>query len=573
MASLKRQMVVLKVGSTPTYESISISYKKDDTNINSYKDILKLLESTKNGIRYKHLGESPYTNENNKLYFIKIMGSTSYNKHKLPDNIEYLGKKSLYLKSDILIFAVNKDGLPETITSKKWEQYLESLINPKTIKTIKTIKSKTSKTSKTNKKNKICEEELIIVNTNNDSMIDKNIIIDNDIDNDIDLKIIQKPNEKLDEVFDELVNKAKSIEDSESNISDNDENKDLDDDINLSEIETICDNDDVEIDDDDIEIDDVDDDVDNDIDNDIDDVDDVDDDDDVDDVDVVDDDDSDDDDDRDNNKFNDDLSDINDEYGDDDDLEGMGEFKDFIEREEKPVKKTRRRKKKIIEDDTESINLNVSEFTGYNILNKEDELQEMDTLYSKRINVINKIIELLITITKKSFKNKNKNKKDTNKNNFDINLVSRQIESGIYNSAIETCLNKEFFPMWENFEFNDIIYTSIFKTVYTNLDYNSYVQNLTLSPKLINGEIDPFKIGFMKPSELFPEKWAQILYEKKHRDEVMETSSLSVTEFFECPNRKCREYKATYYQMQTRSADEPMTTFLTCLKCNKKWKM
>ena len=53
----------------------------------------------------------------------------------------------------------------------------------------------------------------------------------------------------------------------------------------------------------------------------------------------------------------------------------------------------------------------------------------------------------------------------------------------------------------------------------------------------------------------------------------METSSLSITEFFECPNRKCREYKATYYQMQTRSADEPMTTFLTCLKCNKKWKM
>ena len=52
MASLKRQMVVLKVGSTPTYESISISYKKDDTNINSYKDIFKLLESTKNGIRY-----------------------------------------------------------------------------------------------------------------------------------------------------------------------------------------------------------------------------------------------------------------------------------------------------------------------------------------------------------------------------------------------------------------------------------------------------------------------------------------------------------------------------------------
>ena len=27
-----------------------------------------------------------------------------------------------------------------------------------------------------------------------------------------------------------------------------------------------------------------------------------------------------------------------------------------------------------------------------------------------------------------------------------------------------------------------------------------------------------------------------------------------------------------YYQLQTRSADEPMTTFVTCLECNKQWK-
>jgi hypothetical protein len=27
-----------------------------------------------------------------------------------------------------------------------------------------------------------------------------------------------------------------------------------------------------------------------------------------------------------------------------------------------------------------------------------------------------------------------------------------------------------------------------------------------------------------------------------------------------------------YYQMQTRSADEPMTTFVSCLNCNNRWK-
>eukprot|EP00955_Chlamydomonas_euryale_P096490 365014-Chlamydomonas_euryale.AAC.14 len=42
------------------------------------------------------------------------------------------------------------------------------------------------------------------------------------------------------------------------------------------------------------------------------------------------------------------------------------------------------------------------------------------------------------------------------------------------------------------------------------------------------------------------------------------------TDMFQCS--KCRQRKCTYYQMQTRSADEPMTTFVTCVNCNNRWK-
>ncbi len=45
---------------------------------------------------------------------------------------------------------------------------------------------------------------------------------------------------------------------------------------------------------------------------------------------------------------------------------------------------------------------------------------------------------------------------------------------------------------------------------------------------------------------------------------------LAETDQFKCG--KCKARKATYYQMQTRSADEPMTTFVTCLNCNNRWK-
>ncbi len=44
----------------------------------------------------------------------------------------------------------------------------------------------------------------------------------------------------------------------------------------------------------------------------------------------------------------------------------------------------------------------------------------------------------------------------------------------------------------------------------------------------------------------------------------------AATDIFKCG--KCKQRKCSYYQMQTRSADEPMTTFVTCLVCDNRWK-
>ena len=40
--------------------------------------------------------------------------------------------------------------------------------------------------------------------------------------------------------------------------------------------------------------------------------------------------------------------------------------------------------------------------------------------------------------------------------------------------------------------------------------------------------------------------------------------------FFTC--KKCKSKKTTYFQMQTRGADEPMTNFVNCLDCKYQWK-
>ncbi|KAJ2764873.1 transcription elongation factor TFIIS [Coemansia nantahalensis] len=60
----------------------------------------------------------------------------------------------------------------------------------------------------------------------------------------------------------------------------------------------------------------------------------------------------------------------------------------------------------------------------------------------------------------------------------------------------------------------------------------------------------------MKEENLFKAKGAE-------REEA-------VTDQFKCG--RCKKRKCTYYQLQTRSADEPMTTFVTCTVCNNRWK-
>lgn len=39
-----------------------------------------------------------------------------------------------------------------------------------------------------------------------------------------------------------------------------------------------------------------------------------------------------------------------------------------------------------------------------------------------------------------------------------------------------------------------------------------------------------------------------------------------------CPTNTCEGEKAYFYQLQIRSADEPMTTFYKCTTCGHQWR-
>mmetsp|Transcript_24121 Transcript_24121/g.54356 ORF Transcript_24121/g.54356 Transcript_24121/m.54356 type:complete len:224 (-) Transcript_24121:177-848(-) len=92
-------------------------------------------------------------------------------------------------------------------------------------------------------------------------------------------------------------------------------------------------------------------------------------------------------------------------------------------------------------------------------------------------------------------------------------------------------------------------------------------------------------VGFFQPNQL-PKLTAEDMAsaEKnaeraKQRQDAMEALDQNwalkngqqlTTGMFTCG--KCKGNKTTYFQMQTRSSDEPMTTFVTCLTCGNRWK-
>jgi len=90
--------------------------------------------------------------------------------------------------------------------------------------------------------------------------------------------------------------------------------------------------------------------------------------------------------------------------------------------------------------------------------------------------------------------------------------------------------------------------------------------------KIKNGHFKAEEIVSMDHIYLYPELWEElILKNKKKMAALSNTTDLdNISSLFTCG--KCKQNKCTYFQMQTRSADEPMTTFVTCLVCDKRWK-
>ena len=180
-----------------------------------------------------------------------------------------------------------------------------------------------------------------------------------------------------------------------------------------------------------------------------------------------------------------------------------------------------------------------------------------------RKKAVDNFKKLLINYNTQQLKKKQLKKKT-------LTSLATLIEKGIYNETIEIATKKNISKSWSNNIFKNL-YRNICIDIYSNLNPTSYINNSRLIHRLLEKEFEPFNVASMEYQQMFPEVWKEILDSKHKRDRYLyEINTEMSTDTHTCG--RCHKKQCTYYQLQTRSADEPMTTFITCLNCGKRWR-
>ncbi|XP_009290720.1 transcription elongation factor A protein 3 isoform X21 [Danio rerio] len=129
-------------------------------------------------------------------------------------------------------------------------------------------------------------------------------------------------------------------------------------------------------------------------------------------------------------------------------------------------------------------------------------------------------------------------------------------------------------------EIEDYIYQ---ETKATDMKYKNRVRsrisnlkdpkNPNLRKNVLAGAIELSRIASMTAEEMASDELKQlrnVLTQEAIREHQMAKTGGTTTDLLQCG--KCKKKNCTYNQVQTRSADEPMTTFVLCNECGNRWK-
>lgn len=158
-------------------------------------------------------------------------------------------------------------------------------------------------------------------------------------------------------------------------------------------------------------------------------------------------------------------------------------------------------------------------------------------------------------------------------------LLGKQLKQSVYvelelalcQCAFQEADQKQVIKHFENSLF-ELLYMAVARRLISNLAPSSYVGNAHLLPLVKNGSLKPSHFATMTIQEYAPSIYAplrdKLLLREQHQ---LEGHKALATDMFKC--FRCTKRETVFYELQTRSADEPMTKFITCVNCGNHWRM
>jgi len=146
----------------------------------------------------------------------------------------------------------------------------------------------------------------------------------------------------------------------------------------------------------------------------------------------------------------------------------------------------------------------------------------------------------------------------------------KELELCIYNGTVREAQQRHVALAWSHPPFVHL-YQMYARRISANFHPDAYVNNKELFQRYKKGEMSLDDMSRMNSYDLFETRWKESFEQQQIREKrQLEGDKSMATDQFLCG--RCHKRECTYYEMQTRSADEPMTIFITCLNCGKHWR-
>ena len=149
-------------------------------------------------------------------------------------------------------------------------------------------------------------------------------------------------------------------------------------------------------------------------------------------------------------------------------------------------------------------------------------------------------------------------------------MMCRRIEKSCYNYSLRKAREVNQVCRWTNPLFQEI-YLGKVRSLYANLQKGSYIHNEDFLDRVLAGEYKDTDLANLSAYDIYPETWKELFDKRAKQDKLKyELKPEAMTDVFKC--HRCGSRSCSYYEVQTRSADEPMTQFINCLECGNRWK-